>query len=254
MQTKTLFFLSITLSLLSKLWSQSSDYESVTEAINIFKLNVTALPLKNYSVQYERSFGQKMFFALAFRTMPSTTLPFRAAILKRLNAGDANTEQTLASVRLTNYAVTPQVRFYIGRKGAGQGFYLGPFYRYASYKTNTLNFHYNNGDKQETISLSGKLTANTGGIALGAQWFLGKHWALDWWILGPHYGGGNGDLEGLSTHTLTPQEQSDLQQQLQDLDIPFTHKTVNVTTNSASLKLQGPWAGVLAGLLIGFRF
>jgi hypothetical protein len=41
---------------------------------------------------------------------------------------------------------------------------------------------------------------------------------------------------------------------LQDLDIPFTHKTVNVTTNSASLKLQGPWAGVLAGLLIGFRF
>jgi hypothetical protein len=254
MQTKRLFLLSVTLVLISEVLSQQTGNKQHTDPINIFKLNVTALPLKNYSVQYERTIDRKISFALAYRTMPPTTLPFRAAILKQVNAGDANTKETLAGLRLTNFAITPQVRFYFGKKGAGQGLYLGPFYRYASFRTNVLNFHYSNGDKQETISLSGKLTANTGGVALGAQWFHGKRWAVDWWILGPHYGGGRGDLKGLSTHILTPQEQSNLGQQLQDLDIPFTHKYAEVTSNSASLKLQGPWAGVLGGVLVGFRF
>jgi hypothetical protein len=256
MQMKRLFLLITVFLCLTKAYSQSTSNEaaSKTQQVNIIKLNLTALPLKNYSLQYERTLNRKISFAVAFRTMPGTTLPFKSAILKQVNDGNADTRKTIESFELSNYAITPEIRFYLSKKGFGRGFYIAPFYRYASFKTNTLNFDYEGLGTSGTISLSGKLTANTGGLAFGAQWFLGRHLSIDWWILGHHYGSGKGDFEGLSSRSLTAQEQSDLRQQLEDLNIPFTDKTVNVTANSASLKLDGPWAGVRAGILLGFRF
>jgi hypothetical protein len=41
---------------------------------------------------------------------------------------------------------------------------------------------------------------------------------------------------------------------MEDIDISLTDKTVNVTSNSASLKFDGPWAGLRTGLSIGVRF
>ncbi len=77
---------------------------------------------------------------------------------------------------------------------------------------------------------------------------------LDIWFFGPHYGSGKGNFNGVSSRTLTQEEQNDLRQQLNDLDIPLTNKTVSVTSNGASLKLDGPWGGVRTGLSIGVRF
>jgi hypothetical protein len=142
---------------------------------------------------------------------------------------------------------------YLG-KGHGRGFYIAPFYRVARYKTNTLSFDYQGAGTSGTINLSGTLTSNTAGILFGSQWFIGKHVVLDWWLFGPHYGSGKGDFEGTSTKPLTQQEQDDLRQTLNDIDIPLTDKTVNVTANRASLKLSGPWAGIRSGISIGVRF
>ena len=83
-----------------------------------------------------------------------------------------------------NYAITPEARFYLG-KGYGKGLYIAVFYRHASYTIDHLPIDY---DNDHSLALSGKLTANTGGIMLGAQWALGKYMCIDWWIFGPHYG------------------------------------------------------------------
>lgn len=258
MQPKHAIFLALLCISLAQLKAQTSptseEPKSKHEQVNIAKLNVTGIALKNYSFQYERTLNRKISVALGFRTMPSTTLPFKNAILKQVNEDDADTKKTIETFELSNFAITPEVRIYLSKKGYGRGFYLAPFYRYASFKTSTLNFDYEGANTSGTISLSGKLTANTGGLLLGAQWPLGKRLSLDWWILGPHYGSGTGEFSGKSSRTLTPEEQNDLKNQLNDLDIPLTDKTVTVNANGASLKLDGPWAGIRAGFLLGFRF
>jgi hypothetical protein len=224
-------------------------------ALNIFKVNLTGLPLKNYSVQYERVIKRKMSLAIAFRTMPNTDIPFKSQILNAVNTSDQDTKNTIEQLKISNFAVTPEVRFYLSKRGYGRGFYIAPFYRYASFTTNNILLTYQNGvGTSNTINLSGKLTSNTGGLMFGAQWPLGKHLSLDWWILGAHYGSGTGNFTGTAGTPLTTTEQDDIRQQLNNLDIPLTTKTVTVTSSGASMQLSGPWAGVRAGICLGIKF
>jgi Protein of unknown function (DUF3575) len=225
-----------------------------TLPMNMIKVNLTSLPLKQYALQYERVLNRKFSFALGVRVMPASTLPFKQAILDAVG-DDPDTRDVLDRFQMSNLAITPEFRFYLSKRGYGRGFYLAPFYRYASYKTSKLEFDYDDGaGGTETINMTGKLTSNTGGLLLGAQWPLGKRLVLDWWILGPHYGSGNGLFSGASTQTMTPAEQDDLRTQLEDIDIPLTNTKVVVTANGASLELDGPWAGIRAGFSLGIRF
>jgi hypothetical protein len=102
--------------------------------------------------------------------------------------------------------------------------------------------------------MSGKLTSNTFGLAIGKQSALGKRFVLDWSMIGPHYGSGKGVFSGTSSQPLTPDEQDDLRDQLEGIDIPLTAKMVDVNANGASLKLDGPWAGLRLTIALGFRF
>lgn len=239
--------------------AQSPDTENDSPArnvppANIIKVNLTSLPLKQFAFQYERVLNRKFSFALGVRIMPATTLPFKQAILDAVG-DDPDTRNVLETFKLSNTAITPELRFYLSKRGYGRGFYLAPFARFASYKTSLLEFNYDDGNGgQETINLAGKLTSTKGGLLLGAQWPIGKRVVLDWWILGPHYGSANGKFSGVSSQTMTPAEQDDLRTQLNDIDIPFTNKTVVVTANGASLELDGPWAGFRTGFSLGIRF
>ncbi|MBE2229822.1 MAG: DUF3575 domain-containing protein [Chitinophagaceae bacterium] len=238
---------------------QAQDEEATspvkaTPEPNMLKVNLTAIPLKNYSLQYERVMSKKLSLALSFRIMPNTGLPFKSQILDMVG-DDPDTRDVVNTFKMSNIAITPELRWYVGKRGYGRGFYIAPFYRYAQFETSQMQFDYDNGTGgQETINLSGKLTSHTGGLMFGAQWPLGKSLVLDWWIFGPHYGAGNGDFTGLSSQPLTPSEQADLRDELENLDIPLTTKKVTVTANSARLQLDGPWAGIRAGFSLGFRF
>jgi hypothetical protein len=221
---------------------------------NAFKVNLTGIALKNYSFQYERVLNRKISFALAFRTMPETGVPFKNTILD-LTDNDPDAKDVLDNLQLSNTAITPEIRFYLSKKGYGRGFYIAPFYRYASFKASNVKFSYTNTLNTESdILLAGKVTANTGGLLFGSQWAIGKYFCLDLWILGPHYGSGKGSFTGTTSTPMTPAEQNDLRQELEDFDIPLTDKTVTVTANGATVKLDGPWGGLRSGLSFGFRF
>jgi len=226
----------------------------ITHPKNMLKVNLTALVLKNYSVTYERVLTKKISFAFSYRTMPLTSVPFKSSIIKAIDDDDIETKNAIDKVRVGNFAITPEVRFYLSRKGYGKGFYIAPFYRYAKFKVEQLNYDYDDNSVNKTVSISGDVTANTGGIMFGAQWFLGKHIALDWWILGPHYGSGNGNFVGKASHPLTQADQDDLRDDLEDIDLPLTDKIITVNASGATVKLDGPWAGIRAGISIGIRF
>ncbi len=226
---------------------------------NYVKFNITSIALKNYSIQYERALTKTISLAFTFRDMPSTNLPFKSQILKQIDATDETARNAVNGVKIGNMAFTPEVRFYMGKKGYGRGFYIAPFYRYAKYEASELEFDYEyENDQNEqvnaSISMSGNITANTVGLMFGAQWALGKHICLDWWILGPHYGKSKGDITGIPSDAIPPEGQAEIRQTLEDLEIPMVKQTVEVSERRVNMKIDGPWAGVRAGISLGIRF
>lgn len=219
------------------------------EQKNIVKINLFALAMKNISIQYERVVGKRVSVAGLIRLMPKSSIPFKSAIKNAVD--DPDTEVQVENTRVGNFAFTPELRYYVGKKGALHGFYIAGFATIANY-TAELPFQYDDLGTTKTIPMSGKVNTFTGGIMFGSQWKLGKRVNLDWWIIGPNYGSSNGSLKGQTA--LTPSEQSSLKKELDEIDIPFTKTTNEVNANGATLFVKGPWAGIRSGLCIGFSF
>ena len=218
--------------------------------MNIVKLNLTAIAVKTYAFQYERIITRRFSLGLSYRVMPTGKLPFSHSIAKAVADDDADTQATIENMRIGNHAFTPEARLYLG-KGYGQGFYITAFYQHSNYTLDHLPVNY---DDSHSLDLTGKLSANTGGIMLGAQWALGRYLSLDWWIVGPHYGSGKGDFVGIANQPLNPIQQQVLRDNLEDIDIPLTHKTVAVNATGATMNLDGPWGGLRSGILLGVKF
>ena len=253
---KTIFILTILMSIWSAIHAQgSTDETEPSSYANRLKLNLTAIPLNNYALQYECVLNRKSSVAISFRLMPEGKLPFQSQIKRLVADEDVSVQKTVDQLRISNFAITPEYRFYFGKVFA-KGFYIAPFYRYASFKSNNIFISYEADlpGTDESINLSGDLQSHTGGLLFGAHWNLSKRVCLDWMILGPHFGSGDGNFEGLSSRTLSQSEQQRVREELENLDIPLTNKTVNVTAQGASLKLDGPWAGVRAGISLGINF
>ena len=231
-----------------------ANSEDQIPPFNFIKLNLTGILLKNYSLQYERVLNRKISVALQYRIMPETSIPFKSSFLKAVG-DDPDTKKIIDDFKMSNFSITPEIRFYLNKKGYGRGFYIAPFYRYASFTSNNFNVFYNDDNNvEQSVKMSGKLTTNTGGFLIGVQNSLGKHMVLDLSLFGPHYGSGKGDFKGTTSQPLTPDEQNNLREQLEDIDIPLTDKTVNVNANGASLKLDGPWGGYRFAISLGVRF
>lgn len=222
---------------------------------NIVKLNLMALPLKNFSFQYERVITKRLSVALGVRTMPTGSLPFANSFAAQVGDGDPDLEANIRAVKVGNFALTPEVRLYVGRKGYGRGFYIAPYYRYAKFTSDELPVDYDgDGNVTKTIRLKGDMTTHSGGLMFGAQWQIAKMISLDWWILGAHYGKSNGALTGTPSTPLSANEQNDIRTQIEDIDLPLTKITADVNANRVRAIIDGPWGGVRAGLTIGIRF
>lgn len=215
---------------------------------HFFKVNLAGISLNG---QYEWAFAKRFSVAVGYRALPKGKLPFR----KFIPTTDANMRESLDKLIFSSSSFTPEIRIYTGKKGYGQGFYLAPFYRKAQYKARGLGIDYikDNGEKA-IIDMTGSINGETFGLMLGAQWVLGKHFCLDWQIVGPHIGKSKGGIYGTSSIPLTTTEQADMRQSLQSIDIPFTDETISVDATRSALEMKGPWAGIRAGVSLGLRF
>jgi hypothetical protein len=236
-------------------YTQNNDNEDFDK--NVLKFNLTGLLLKNYGIQYERMLTRKTSFALGFRTMPSTTLPLDDLLELDLEDFSSN------DLTLGNYAITPEIRFYMGKKGGPRGFYFAPYFRYANHDIGIKNLTFTFEDDEfedesitKTASFSGNITGMSAGAMFGAQWRLGKAIYLDWWIAGASYGKSSGNFQ-----ILTPLDsdeiatiRDELQIELNNIDVPSVSTTLDVNPQGVRVDFKGPWASVRAGLSLGFRF
>lgn len=236
---KTLFF---TLLVSASMFSQNTT----SEKMNIVKTNVTAYAFRNVNLTYERIISKKFSVAVGFGTVSKGSIPFSKSFLK-------DTEFSDTQVGLTNFTIEP--RLYLGQ-GYGRGFYLAPYYRHTTFNADNVTLTVDYATDSVPMKIAGKATGNSGGLMLGVQWFLGKtdNWILDFWIVGAHYGKGKGDFRGNSSRPLTPEEQAELKEEINNLNIPFVEYTTTTDANGANINVDGPWAGIRSGLSFGYRF
>jgi hypothetical protein len=215
---------------------------------NIIKVNLGSLAVKNFAFQYERYLGKKTSLALGIRFQPYGNIPFQSWIKDQVNDPDVQVGQ----MQLGNFALTPEFRYYF--RESMRGFYIAPYARYASYKMETPVVYHGSGITN-TANFKGDIQSISGGLLLGSQYRLGKHFTLDWWIIGAHIGSSNGELNFTASPPLTATEQADLRSTLDEVDIPFFSIEHNINANGGTITSKGAWAGFRGfALNLGFRF
>jgi len=262
---KKIFFL-LTLLLAPLVYAQQLDtlepaQEQKTDSLsleyqakkNIVKLSLTSIAFRNIHLQYERVLNKRISVSLSFSTIFEGEIPLLGSVENTID--DAESFDKIKDLYMSYYSITPEVRFYLGKKGFGKGFYLAPFYRNSKLTLDGVSFEYPTDEGgTSSISTSGSISGNTVGLLIGSQFNLGKSVVLDWWIVGPHYGSGSGTLNGVSSDPFSAIERSALQTELNELDLPFVDETTEVSAQDIKVLFSGPWGGVRAGLSLGFRF
>ncbi len=240
--TKSFFLLIFFFSILMPIKAQE-----ISDNSNIVKVNLSALLMRNFSVQYERKISPKLALALGVHFLPFGKLPYQNIVSNYVDVN--NIDFTKANIGA--FGIIPEVRIYPGKEGALRGFYLGPFISYSSYKTD-LPIYYSN----KTGIFNGDISTFTGGLQIGVQRKLSRKVYVDFWIIGPNYGGSSGNL--IFKGNLDELEQSSLRFSIQDVKDNFLIKFIEsyqVDQNGGNIKVKGPWGGLRgAGINIGFRF
>lgn len=227
---------------------QSYDLQKIKK--NIVKTNATAYLFRNINLTYERVLTKRISASASYSILPSGKMPFINTFIPEKNLGD------IKSINVSYQSFTFEPRFYVGKRGFGQGFYIAPYYRYSKINISDYHYTYTAEGRDLEANISGNVSANSLGLLIGAQWKLGakQNWVLDFTILGAHYGSSNGDLKAISNQTLSRIEQDALQKELNNLEVPFVEIDAKANENGATANIGGPFAGLRFGLSVGYSF
>ena len=246
----TLCFLLLSSQLLN---AQKIELSDSSQKKNIIKINLTALAFKNFSFQYERVIARKTSVALGVGLMPKSKLPFADKIQEDYGDNE-DVMRAVDQTRLSNFTITPEVRFYLGKQ-APTGFYIAPFLRYA-HSSFEGPYTFTPSDQQlHTANLKGTINSIGGGLLLGSQWNLSKTVSLDWWIAGPIIGSTKGTLSGTDPQGIPAQDRPGIKADIDDFDPPGLDFTGTVGANQIDVDIDGTYYGLRAfGIFLGIKF
>ncbi len=228
---------------------------SLVEGKNIIKVNLPSIALKHYLLQYERVMNNRQSFAIGIGFSPSVDLPFKSTLLDEFSENE-DAKRAIESTTFNKITVTPEYRFYLGKKGAPAGFYVAPFVRYTTMSISQDYTFTPSSGIEHTAHLTGKFSGIGGGVMIGAQWLLGKNVTLDWWIAGPFFGAMNADFHAVDDMSdMSQADKEDLKDDIESVKIPLWKTEATIGDNTIDAKLTGPFYGVRGlGLSLGFRF
>jgi len=227
----------------------------------VIKLNISQLIFKNISLQYEYGFHKNMSGALGLSYLVKRDIP---GILFQPEA-----DYGYQLPKYYGWAITPEFRFYPGKKEEHQaphGFYIAPYFRYAKYtlRADYIDTTYNPMNIQPAPKTKYDVKVSyagfTGGIMIGAQWIIDEHFSFDWWIMGGGTGKAKLSISAVAVDgnmNMSPQQQTNtsnnIRENLGELQ-KFSEGTVKIETTPNSAKLTISGVPMLSYRAFGFNF
>ncbi len=224
---------------------------------NVVKINLSSLLVSGVSLQYERIITPRLSVSAGVNFRPEGQLPFAGFIKDAfVDEGEVNAHRFLDETKFSYLTLTPEIRFYPGSKGAPNGFYVAPFFRYGSWDA-VSELEFDRDDEPPVdLWLSGDLSYYGGGLMLGFQRARNRI-TVDWWLLGPFIGSVDGKFaaRGSEDIGLTEQEKRDIEKEVNDIDTGILDLTAKVGDDRVDLLVGGGILGIRAvGFTLGFRF
>ncbi len=219
------------------------------------KTNILGLAVRNYTVEFERTLNKKFTVGVNIRYMPNGGIPLADRVGKYIDPTDVETLNALNNALISGSALSPEIRYYVGKKGFGKGFYLGGYFRSNTVKIDFLPFTVDDGSgNTRSVKTAGTFKTTGPGFLIGTQFNLGKKMVLDWQILGVQYSSTTATITANPNPSLTTTEQNDINSALQGFNIaPFSF-TSSVSPTRVFLELKGKAPMVRTGLSLGFKF
>lgn len=220
--------------------------ESITPVLsnrqNIIKLNLPNLSFGNLTLNYERLLTNRSSAALNLGYIR----PQKPASLlnSALDINDADIGE------FSGLTATAEYRIYGKKKGAGKGFYYGPYLRYASHK-----LAYNTDIDENLTNADAKLSAVGLGGQIGVQWLIKDRIAIDWGIVGlaAQWYNFSSTFTAVDEAINFDEIRAELEQEINDS--PLSNKLEFSSTEDA-LKAKMPFlfGGARAYFSIGYKF
>ena len=229
------------------------EIEKEVSKNNLIKLNIAPLIWGTGSLSYERKVAKRFTAGGTLNYRPKGHAPFKSNLEDIINDGD-NSSFDINALKYSNFSFSPEVKFYLGEKGAFHGFYVAAFAKWENTKVDYL-YRFEELtliDKDPELPLDGTAKAFSGGVYFGAQWHLGKNIFLDWQIIGGNFGSAKIDIT--ATKDLTIEEQNELRDFAEDLKDSFEDIDYEINGKGAKLKGKMPWAGLRTGISVAYRF
>ncbi len=163
----------------------------------ILKVNLSAAALGAATFQYEKVLGKHFSFALGVGYRPKKLIPFAKKLEKYVDYADNrisyisfdNVKKVESHIGM--FHVTPELRFYFGKKEAPIGTYVAIFGKYNNFRGDVPVFvdtDYKNQPVRLELPVDTKIQTVSGGLVLGKQFRLSNRLTFDWYIVGGHFG------------------------------------------------------------------
>jgi hypothetical protein len=224
-----------------------------TDRPHVAKLNVLGLVTGTFSAQYEHALPGKFSFAAAVNLRPAGKVPMRGFFNDFVDVDDSISNRLLQDSRASHFAITPEVRYYFGRRPL-TGFYTALYARYASSAV-SVDYTYTSGTDVYPVSLNARGTSVGAGVLLGAQFSLSQRIVVDWWMAGASINRTSFDVNGRANLSEVSEANRESAKEVIESKEVFNgafDATITDHGGSAVGKLTLP--GFRTGLCIGVRF
>ncbi|MFN3488777.1 MAG: DUF3575 domain-containing protein [Emticicia sp.] len=167
------------------------------EKRKVLKINLSAAALGAATVQYERVLGKRFSLALGAGYRPKSLFPYAKDLEKYVDFADGKIDYISfdnvkkAESKIGMYHITPEMRFYFGRKQAPIGTYLSLFAKYNDFKGDVPVFvdtDYKGVPVRLELPVDTQIKTASAGLMVGHQFRLGNRFTFDCYVIGTHFG------------------------------------------------------------------
>ncbi|MCX8019095.1 MAG: DUF3575 domain-containing protein [Chitinophagaceae bacterium] len=219
----------------------------------ILKTNLPGIFLRSYTIEGEYTLSKHFSVSGSIRIMPDGNLPFKEFIKKQVDISDPDAQYAIENMKVGGNTFTLEGRMYPGKKGYGKGFYTGLYLRRTTHKLNRLPFTVQGGSGNRVVDLEGNMSVTGGGLLLGFQFYFGKRVTFDLQLFGIGAGKHNVQMSAFPSPPLSPAEQTDLQNAINDIEIPGVKITSVVTPNNVNVTGSSVLPMIRSGISLGIR-